>query len=232
MRDTFFDVMGNKVAVFLAGCGHADGAEITESVLTNLALRSNGLETEFFSLDAPQMHVLNHASRQVSEDTRNILDESARIARGQVKPAQECDLSRFDAVAFPGGYGVAKNFCDFAVKGKNATVNPAIEKIILETLLSQKPLLAVCIAPALVGLVAHKAGLSLTLTLGADNNDAAQAMKLLGHKVESKLANQFSADEKHFVVSTPAYMHDTQPEVLWKGISLATTHLLTWLKQR
>jgi enhancing lycopene biosynthesis protein 2 len=232
MRDTLVAVMGNRAAVFLAGCGHADGAEINESVLTNLSLRSNGLETEFFSLDAPQMHVINHRSYQRVEGERNVLEESARIARGKIQPVQNCDLSQFDAVAFPGGFGVAKNFCDFAVKSKDATVDASIAKIIRQALQSQKPILAVCIAPALVGLVAHEMGLSLKLTLGADSNDAALAMKALGHKLESKLSSEYCADETHFVVSTPAYMHDTQPEVLWKGISLATSHLLTWLKQR
>jgi len=230
--------MGNKVAVFLAGCGHADGAEITEAVLTNLALRSNGLETEFFSLDQNQMHVIDHVSYGLSggpdesQTPRNVMHESARISRGNIKPASECDLTRFDALAFPGGFGVAKNFCNFAVKGKEATVDPSIEKLLTEAFSSKKPIMAVCIAPALLGLVAHKAGLHLKITLGADTNDAALAMKALGHEIESRLPHEYTSDETHFVVSTPAYMHDTQPEYLWKGISLAATHLQGWLYKK
>lgn len=224
--------MGNKVAIILAGCGHADGSEITEAVLSNLALRNQGLQTEFFSINVPQLYVLDHLNKEVLNESRNVMVESARLARGQVKDLSECDMSQFDALVIPGGYGVAKNLCDFASKGAAATVQPHLEVLITKAFEARKPIMAVCIAPALVGIVAHKLGLQLKMTLGNDGNDAAVAMKSLDHNVESRWPHEFVADSKNFFISTPAYMHDTQPEILWNGINLASAHLAGWLKSR
>ena len=112
-----------NVAVLLAGCGYLDGAEIRESVLTLLALDQHGAQAQCFALDEGQHHVVNHLTGQVVEGQgRNILEEAARIARGQVKPLSQADADDFDALIMPGGFGVAKNHCGFAFKGAEAKI--------------------------------------------------------------------------------------------------------------
>ena len=40
---------------------------------------------------------------------RNVLVESARIARGNISPLSTLSATSYDAVVFPGGFGAAKN---------------------------------------------------------------------------------------------------------------------------
>ena len=48
--------------------------------------------------------------------------ESARIARGAVKPLSELTADDVDAAVFPGGFGAAKNLSDFGFKVSRLTV--------------------------------------------------------------------------------------------------------------
>jgi enhancing lycopene biosynthesis protein 2 len=221
--------MAKRVALILSGCGSRDGAEIHESVLTALALRLEGFDPKFFSLDLPQAAVVNHITDETQKSSRNMLEESARIARGEIDDVKNLDPREFEALALPGGFGVARNLCTFAEEGASAQVNPLIEEKITAFLKSKKPIMAVCIAPALVGLVAKKQGLSITLTLGPANNGATQAMKSLGHRVEAVSPSSFVADPTHKIVTTPAFMHDTTVDQLWPGIQGAARELAGWI---
>lgn len=223
--------MAKTIAVLLSGCGNRDGAEINESVLSILSLRLNGLTPVFYSLDQPQKSVICHLDRETSTvETRNVLEESARIARGKISDIKTLNYGDHAALVIPGGMGVVSNFCDFALNGEKASVVPEIESVVTEFLKARKPILAICIAPALVGLVAHKMDKSLTLTLGESQNSAAKAMRNLGHMIEGVPAHSFVADVNNQVLSTPAFMLETTVDEIWAGIQGAVSRLKTWIE--
>jgi len=199
-----------KVAVLLAGCGHLDGAEVREAVLTLLALDQHGAAFQCIAPNAPQFHVVNHVTGEpVPGAQRNILEESSRIARlGQCLDLAQAKVQDYDALVMPGGYGVAKNHCSFAFKGAEADVRPDVAAFVRGFFASGKPVGAICIAPALVALALHQAADSAALTLGNDAGCAA-AMRQLGQKHENTPnARDIVIDEAHKLVTTPAYMFD------------------------
>jgi enhancing lycopene biosynthesis protein 2 len=221
--------MSLNVAVLLAGCGHLDGAEVNEAVMTLLGLRLAGFEPQVFALNEPQKEFLNHMTRKPETAVAPTgIDMAARIARGQVRPMSELKMSNYSALAIPGGLGVAKNFCNFSAAGSQAQVHPLIEGAVSDTLTAAKPLLAVCIAPALVGLVAAKMGRKLRFTLGDDQNQASLEMKKLGHQVRTTQAWELCEDADSRLLTTPAFMWDITLEQAWPGIQKATETLGRW----
>lgn len=199
-----------KAAVILAGCGHMDGAEVREAVLTLLALDQHGAQVQCLAPDADQHHVINHATGQVVEgQRRNILEESSRIARaGKCQDLAKADPSAYDCLLIPGGYGVAKNHCGFAFQGPQAEVRPEVAAFIRAFIEAGKPVGAICISPALVALVLGKAGRHANLTLGSGEGTA-PAMAALGqHHVATASAREVVVDEALKLVTTPAYMFD------------------------
>lgn len=214
-----------KVAVVLSGCGVFDGAEIHESVITLLALDRQGAEVHIFAPNVPQMHVINHLTQQPTGETRNVLVESARIARGDIKDLAEADINDFDAAIFPGGFGAAKNLCDFAIKGPDCTVNPAVEKFITDGLRAGKTMGFVCIAPALLAKVAGNIDLHPGLTIGTDAGTAAAVEKMGGQHINCPVRD-FVVDEKNKIVSTPAYMLGQRISEVAEGIEKLVNKVL------
>lgn len=210
-----------KVAVLLAGCGHMDGAEIRESVLALLALDQHGAEFQCLAPDAPQHHVINHATGQAVEGaSRNILEEASRIARaGKCLDLAKADPSDYDALLLPGGFGVAKNHCSFAFKGTDAEVRSDVAEFVKAFFDAKKPVGAICISPALVALCLAKAGKHASLTLG-DGKDIQGAMEKLGHRYQSvPTAREIVIDEDLKLVTTSAYMFDdAKLNDVWVGI--------------
>lgn len=191
-----------KVAVILSGCGVFDGAEIHESVLTLLALDRAGARYSCFAPNIDQMHVVNHLTGEVAEgESRNVLVESARIARGDIKDIAKANSDDFDALILPGGFGAAKNLCDFAVKGAECTVQPDVERFIKAMAEAGKPVGFVCIAPAMVPRIYGNA----TVTIGTDA-DTAAAIESMGGVHVACPVREYVVDEEHKLVSTPAYM--------------------------
>ncbi len=194
-----------KVGVVLSGCGVYDGSEIHEAVITLLAIDRAGAEAVCMAPDIAQMHVVNHLTGDVAEgETRNVLVESARIARGNVKNVKDVTAAEFDALILPGGFGAAKNLCDFAVNGPDCTVNPDVARIVRETVAAKKPLAAVCIAPALIAKVLGQSN-SPALTIGTDEGTAG-ALNSMGAKHVDCPVREFVVDKENRIVSTPAYM--------------------------
>ena len=192
-----------KVAVLLSGCGVFDGAEIHESVLTLLALAKAGAKYQCFAPDIDQMHVVNHLTGEVEQGhTRNVLTESARIARGDVKPLHEMEVNDFDAIILPGGFGAAKNLCDFALKGADAKLNPQVLEACKRFAVAKKPAGYACIAPAMM---AEVYGEGINLTIGNDQ-DTAAALRHMGANHIDCPVDDVVVDEQHKVASTPAYM--------------------------
>ena len=141
--------MANKnIAIVIAGCGVFDGAEIHEATLTMLAIAQQGASYHVFAPDTEQAHVINHITGEEMPETRNVLIESARISRGNIKALSELNMEQYDALIFPGGFGVAKNLCSFAFDGVNCTVNSEVETVIKQTVELGKPIGALCISPA------------------------------------------------------------------------------------
>ena len=195
--------MAKKIGVLLSGCGVFDGAEIHESVLTLLALDRAGAQVVCMAPDMEQLHVMNHLDQTESDEKRNVLVESARIARGDIQNLKDVTASDMDALIIPGGFGAAKNLSDFAVKGPEATVHPEVQRVISEMLAAGKPIGALCIAPAtLVRAIAEKAP---EVTIGNDTGTAAAIGKMGGVHIDCSVA-EIHVDQKNRLVTTPAYM--------------------------
>lgn len=194
-----------KIGVILSGCGVYDGSEIHEAVITLLAIDRAGAEAVCMAPDIDQLHVVNHLTGEVAEgESRNVLVESARIARGNIKDIKNVSLNDFDALILPGGFGAAKNLCDFAVSGPDCNVNPDVAKLVQETVAAKKPLAAVCIAPALIAKVLGQSN-SPALTIGTDEGTA-DALNAMGARHVSCPVREFVVDEENKIVTSPAYM--------------------------
>jgi enhancing lycopene biosynthesis protein 2 len=194
-----------KVAVVLCGSGFKDGSEIRESVLSLLAIDEAGATFDCFAPDDWQHDVINCATGQAMDEKRNLLVEAARIARGNIRPLTELKARNFDAILFPGGFGVAKNLCTFAFKGSAGSVRSDVEIVINDFYQTKKPIGAVCIAPALIALALK--GKNLNLTLGAEGEAAAE-IKKLGHRHTVSLPDEAVIDQENKIATTPAYMYD------------------------
>ena len=197
------------IAVLLAGCGHLDGSEVREAVLTLLALDQHGATVQCIAPNALQYHVVSHVSGEpVPGAQRNILEESSRIARlGQCLDLAQAQVQDYDALLMPGGYGVAKNHCSFAFKGADADVRPDVATFVRGFFDAKKPVGAICIAPALVALTLHGHA-SAILTLGNDASCAAAMQQLGQHHRNTGNASEVVIDEAHKLITTPAYMFD------------------------
>lgn len=194
-----------KIGVLLSGCGVYDGSEIHESVISLLALDRAGAEAVCMAPDVEQMHVIDHRTEQpMAGETRNVLTESARIARGAICDVAEVSADDLDAVLIPGGFGAAKNLCTFAVDGPACSVNPDVRRLVTELYDKGKPIGAVCIAPALIAKI-FEGTEAVTLTIGNDEATA-QALESLGAKHEPCTVHNYVIDKAHNLLSTPAYM--------------------------
>ncbi|MCB4437287.1 isoprenoid biosynthesis glyoxalase ElbB [Alteromonas sp. McT4-15] len=192
-----------RVAVILSGSGVFDGAELHEAVLTLLAIELNGAQYQCFAPDVEQLHVVNHLTGEVADgESRNVLVESARIARGNIKPVTECDVNDFDVLILPGGFGAAKNLCTFAVDGDNCSFNEAVMDTCLAFAKAKKPAAYACIAPALAAKVY---GNNVKLTIGNDEATAKGLNALGAHHVDCHV-DDVVVDNEAKLVTTPAYM--------------------------
>lgn len=207
-----------NVAVCLSGCGFLDGAEIHEATLTLLALDQAGARALCCAPDVPQVEVIDHRKKNpVADERRNVLVESARIARGEIVSVATVRPEQIDALIFPGGFGAAKNLCTFASEGANCTVNADIERLTAAMLKAQKPIGAICIAPAMLARVVGKMGLHPRMTIGSDRETAA-AMEKMGARHCECGVRDLVIDEDHRIVTTPAYMLGRGPAEVFEGI--------------
>ena len=206
-----------RVGVVLAGCGWLDGAEIHEAVSTYLALDRRGVEIVAMAPNIEQMHVVDHLAESPAEvQGRNVLIESARIARGAVQDIAGVQDEELDALIIPGGFGAAKNLCNFAVAGTDMTVNTDVERLIRAMHQAGKPQGFICIAPAIAARVLG-ADHQVSLTIGNDTGTAG-ALESMGAKHVVTEPGQIHIDETNRVVSTPAYMIGPSIAAVYEGI--------------
>lgn len=214
---------GKKIAVVLAGCGVYDGAEIHEATLTLLAIDRAGAEAVCFAPDIPQAHVVNHLTGEEASETRNVLVESARIARGKIADLAAFDPATVDALILPGGFGAAKNLSDFAFKGAGATVDAGVEKAVRAMRAAGKPIGALCIAPAIMARLFGDEG--VRLTIGSDA-DTAAALEKLGATHVASTHGDVVIDEKLKLATSPCYMLDARISQIADGAANTVAALL------
>lgn len=201
-----------KIAVVLSGCGVYDGAEIHEAVLTMFAIASNGAVYEVFAPDIDQHHVVNHLTGTDMDETRNVLIESARIARGKIKALSEFSAKEFDAIIFPGGFGAAKNLSTFALDGSNCKVDTDVEAAIKEMISLGKPVGALCISPVILAKILG----DVELTIG-DDAGTIQAIEEMGATHKATTHGEVVVDQQHKIVTTPCYMLDARITQIEEG---------------
>ncbi|WKV83905.1 isoprenoid biosynthesis glyoxalase ElbB [Pseudomonas sp. B24_DOA] len=194
--------MSKKVAMILSGSGVYDGAEIQESVITLLRLDQRGAQVQCFAPNIAQLHVINHLTGEEMPESRNVLVESARIARGNVKDIRDADVEDFDALIVPGGFGAAKNLSNFAIEGAGCTVQPEVLALAEAFAEAGKPVGLICISPALAAKIY---GPGVTCTIGNDA-DTAAAMNKMGATHEECAVTEIVEDKARKLVTTPAYM--------------------------
>lgn len=212
-----------RVAVVLSGCGHKDGSEITEAVSTLIALSEAGAVVEVFAPDV-SFPVKDPITGELTGESRIVSHEAARISRGHIRVLSALRASDFDAVTFPGGYGAALNLCTWAVAGAKCDVLPDVERVLNEFYMAEKPIGAICIAPALVARVLGGEG--ITLTIGDDEETAAELQKT-GAIHEKCAVDDFVTDREHRIISTPAYMFDNAtPAEVFTGVRKAMMELV------
>ena len=217
-----------KVGVVLSGCGVYDGSEIHEAVITLLALDRAGAEVVCMAPDIDQLHVVNHLTGEVAEgESRNVLVESARIARGNIVDIKGVTAADFDALILPGGFGAAKNLCDFAVNGPDCSVNPEVARLLKETVQAKKPLGAVCITPALLAKVLGDE-LAPSLTIGTDVGTAEAVQKMGATHVDCPV-RETVVDRENKIVTSPAYMLAGRINEAADGIEKTVKTLLSML---
>jgi enhancing lycopene biosynthesis protein 2 len=218
-----------NIAVILSGCGVYDGSEIHEATLTLLSIEKLGHQTQCFAPSMPQIKTINHLNQTASTDTRNTLQESARIARGNIQPLDQAQNHSIDAVIFPGGFGAATQLCDFANKGAKASLHPEVKTLASNMLAQKKPMGFLCIAAVMVPLIYPP---QARCTIGNDP-ETAQTIETMGAKhINCHQADEVVIDQQHQICSSPAYMLAKNLLTLEKSIHNCLSSLIHMTLQK
>lgn len=214
--------MRHKIGIILSGCGFKDGSEIHESVLAILALSQQGQDLIFTAPERAQAQVVNHVSGQKTEESRNILIESARIARGNIEEISGIRAADLDALVLPGGFGAATNLSTFAQAGVNMEVEPKVQALIKAMFLAGKPIAAICIAPVILAKVLGEYGIEITI---GDDLETSSTLEKMGVRHINCPPDRCVVDHKHKIVTTPAYMLGKNISDIYPGITQAMLEL-------
>jgi enhancing lycopene biosynthesis protein 2 len=214
-----------RIGVLLSGCGVKDGAEIHEAVLTLLALDRAGVEVVCMAPDKDQQDVIDHRSDKTMNQKRNMLTESARIARGNIQSIKEIDPSELDGLVIPGGNGAAKSLCTFAAKKEACTVDPEVAALLVALHKKGRPIAALCIAPTILASLFGKEHRP-EITVGTDR-ETAEAIEKMGAQHVSVEPTQVVIDTENRFVTTPCYMTSSRISDVATGAEKAVTALLS-----
>ncbi len=215
--------MGMKVAVILSGCGVYDGSEIYEATLTLLNLDRAGVDYQCMAPNIEQKHVINHLTgEEAVNEKRNVLQESARLARGEVIDIADAKPADYDALIIPGGFGAAKNLCDFAEKGTEMSINSGVVAFAKAIHKAGKPVGVICIAPVMVPKLFGEGTLC---TIGNDE-DVASAIITMGGQHKGCEVGNIVVDEASNIVTTPAYMLASRISEAAEGIEALVAKVL------
>ena len=215
-----------KIGIVLSGCGVHDGSEIHETVITMLELDKAGAETIVIAPNIDQLHVINHATGEEMDDSRNVLIESARISRGNIEDIAGITSKDLDALIFPGGFGVSKNLSDYAMAGTECSVNPDVLRLSREVHNDEKPIGVICISPAIMAKILVG---ETELTIGFDEQTASD-IDAMGAKHVLCPVDEIVVDKEKKVVSTPAYMEAKSIKEAASGIEKLVAEILKMIK--
>lgn len=222
-----------NIAVLLSGCGVYDGTEIHEAVLTLLAIAQAGATAVCIAPDYQQHHVVNHLTGEEMPETRNVLIESARIARGKIQSVEKVDKAQLDALVLPGGFGTAKNFTKWAFAGEKSEIHPTIKELIQHFAKAKKPIGAVCMSPTTIAKALEGTGIRATLTVGNteeaspyDIKSISEGMKSIGANAVMCAKTGVIVDKENKIVTSPCYMMEASIVEVYEGIKKTITELI------
>ena len=217
------------IAVILCGSGHSDGSEIHEAVLTLLCLSQQGAQAQIYAPNRDQHHVINHLTgTEVPEAKRNMLEEAARIARGNIKNLSELKTNHVQGIILPGGFGAAKNLCTFAFQAGQGTVLPELRDLLIHAHSLRIPIGAICIAPAIVALTFKGTQVKPRITLG-ETGESSKEIEKIGAIHGPRAVTDIEVDEANRIVTTPAYMYSKASlGDLYLGINKLVAQILAW----
>ena len=202
-----------KIGVLLSGCGVYDGAEIQEAVLTLLAIEEIDAEAICISIDKEQYHVVNHLNGQKMHESRNMLIESARIARGNIQDINNIDSADIDALVIPGGFGSAKNFTKWAFSGPEGDILPEVKLLLVNMINIGKPIAALCVSPVVLAKALEGASINPNLTIGSKNDPSpynieefSKGLQSVGMRTENKSVQEILVDRNNKIITAPCYM--------------------------
>ncbi len=225
-----------KIGVLFSGSGVYDGTEIHEAVFTLLALEEAGLEAVCIAPNTNQHHVVNHLTGDEMNETRNVLVESARIARGTIQDLAEVNLNELDGLAIPGGFGTAKNHTKWAFEGPGGAINTDVQKLIIHMVSAQKPIAALCMGPTTVAKALEGTEYHVSLSVGStaapspyDIPSISGGMEKVGAKTIEKTAAEVSVDNEHKIVCAPCYMMEASISDIRANSKAAIDQLAKWL---
>ena len=227
-----------KIGILLSGNGVYDGSEIQETVFSLLAVAEHGAEVLFMAPNIEQMHVINHLTGEEMPESRNVLYESARIARGDIEDLVNISSTDIDALIIPGGFGTAKNHTTWAVNGPEATINADVKRVILEMISVKKPIVALCMGPTTIAKAVENSGNSPKLSVGTtlekspyDIGAISEGMIAVGAKAEMKSVSQISIDSDLKIISAPCYMMEASVIQVRDNIKQAVDKMFEWMNQ-
>lgn len=202
-----------NIAVLLHGSGVYDGTEIQEAVFSLLAIAEAGASYQCIAPNVNQHHVLNHLDGSEMKESRNVLIESARIARGDVLDLAEISVDDYDALVMPGGFGTAKNISKWAFEGPDGPILPEVQDLIRAFVNQAKPIAALCMSPTTIAKALQGSGLAAKLSVGSaveaspyDIAAISTGMESIGMQAQSKTVAELSIDQELKIICAPCYM--------------------------
>ena len=225
-----------KIGVLLSGCGVYDGAEIQEAVLSLLAIDQMGAQAVCIGIDADQHHVLNHLNGEEMPQTRNMLVEAARIARGDIQKIENIVTADIDALVIPGGFGSAKNFTSWAFDGSNGSIRSDVKLLLVNLVNIGKPIVALCVSPIVLAKAFEGSMIQPKMTIGSKNgpspysiSDFEAGMRATGTEVEDCPLGEVLIDEENRIITAPCYMMNARISEIQGNIQAAFAALKTML---
>ncbi len=225
-----------KIGVILSGCGVYDGSEIHEAVFTLLAIEEHQAKAVCFAPNKKQHHVVNHLTGEETSESRNVLVEAARIARGDIYSLEEFNADELDALVLPGGFGAAKNLTGWAFEGPDGDIDPEVKKAIASMIINGKPVAGLCMAPTAIAKALEGTGIQATLTVGSTEapspyeiEEISQGMEKTGAIAVMKKKNELAIDTKNKIVTAPCYMMEASVLDVRNNIKLAIDQLISMI---
>lgn len=217
-----------KIGVLLSGCGVYDGAEIQEAVLSMLAIEEVGAEYVCIGVNANQHHVINHTTGEEMSETRNMLVEAARIARGNIVDIKTIQPADIDALVIPGGFGSAKNFTKWAFLGPDGSVLPEVKLLIVNMVNVGKPIAALCVSPVVIAKALEGSSIQSVMTLGSNVEPSPYDIIFFNEGLSKanvepvmRTVREIQIDEKNKIITAPCYMMEASILDIRKNISAA-----------